>query len=354
MDIDPTAPPAAPRAPVRWRDLRRSQKLIVLGLGMLLLLAGLEAISRVYWWQSKGVRVVTNEAIFRSTFHEIATSGIDEVAPYHGDDSYDVLLLGASVLHPRCGDIAPRLRDLLVQKVGRPVRIINYSYIGRTSVESRMKYARLEDRRFDLVLLYHSINDAHLNNCPPGEFRADYTHVRHIAMIKPLDDHKEVEWFCFPFTARYMAINLGDRWGLTRGQWDHKYGGDLRTPPSYEANVEAVAEIAKRRGDRLMLATYACYIPANYTAEDYQAGRLDYASVKYPPETWGDPTYVTRAVDAHNDAVRRVAARQGTLFVDIASKIPHGRINFDDPCHLTAHGCQRFAELVVEGLNSSP
>jgi hypothetical protein len=345
-------PPVSPLPPrrVRWRNLRRSQKLCVLGLVVVLLVLGLEGLARLYWWRVKGVAKLSPEAIWRTTYTEVASSGIDRVAPYHGDKTFDVLLLGASVLHHRCGDIAPRLQRRLEQKLGRTVRVINLSFPGRTSVESRMKYARLADRRFDLVLFYEAINDVYINNCPPRDFRADYSHVRHIAKMQALDHHPEVSWFCLPYTARYVAIELGDRWRLTRGLWDLRYGAALRTPPSYEANLEAVATMAEQRGDPLLLATFAYHLPANYSQAAFKARQLDYAKHLCPAETWAAPQYLGRTIDAHNAALRRVAARHKTLFVDVAGRMPPGRLNFDDPCHLTPEGCRRFVEVVVGAL----
>jgi hypothetical protein len=346
-----TPAPLVPQRRVGWKRLRTSQKLCVVALGLLVLLVGLEGIARLYWWRVKGVAGVTPEKIWRTTYTEVAASGIDDVSPYHGDKSFDVLLLGASVLHHRFGDIAVRLRDRLAEKLGRPVRVINLAYPGRTSVESRMKYARLNDRRFDLVLFYEAINDISTNNCPPREFRADYSHVRHIAQMKALLRHPEVGWFALPYTAQYIAINLGDRWGLTRGRWDMRYSADLRTPPSYEANLEAVVKTAKERGDPVMLATFAYYLPANYSLDAFKAKTLDYAKHLCAAEQWSTPDAVVRGLEAHNAAVRRIAARHHTLFVDVASRMPPGRLCFDDPCHLTPEGCRQFVELIVAGLD---
>lgn len=350
--MPPSGPP--PRQRLRWKDLRTSRKLCVLAIALLPLLAGLEGIARLYWWRVKGVARVSPEAIWRTTYTEEASSAIDEVAPYHGDKTFDVLLLGASVLHHTCGDIAPRLRDRPAQKLGRPVRVINFAYPGRTSVESRMKYARLGDRRFDLVLFYEAINDVYINNCPPGDFRSNYSHVRHIAQMQALERNPRVGWFCLPYTARYVAINLGDRWRLTRGRWDLRYGADPRTPPCYEANLEAVARMAEQRGDPLLLATFAYHLPADYSLEAFKAKRLDYAKHLCEAETWAAPPYLGRTLDAHNAALRRVATRHQTMFVDVAGRMPKGRLYFDDPCHLTAEGCRQFVELIVGALPLAP
>lgn len=345
--------PPAPRRSVRWRNLRRAQKLCVLGLGLLLLVLGLEGVARLYWWRVKGVTKISPEAIWRTAYTEMADSGIDGVAPYHGDKTFDVLLLGASVLHPCCGDVAARLQRRLGQKLGRPVRVLNLSFPGRTTVESRMKYAHLADRRFDLVLVYHAINDTYVNNCPHGAFRPDYSHVSHIAQMQALERHPEVSWFCLPYTIKYLLPHLGQGWRLTGCHWDLRYGSELRTPPSFEANLEAIATMAENRGDPLMLASFASYVPANYSREAFKAHRLDYGTHYAPVEAWGEPANLIRGLAAHNAAIRRVAARHQTLFVDVAGQMPPGRLYFDDPCHLAPEGCRRFVELIVDALPAS-
>jgi hypothetical protein len=100
-----------------------------------------------------------------------------------------------------------------------------------------------------------------------------------------------------------------------------------------------------------VLATFAYHVPANYSFAAFQAKSLDYDKHHSVLEAWGEPANVTRAVEAHNEAVRRVAARHGTLFVDMDRELPHGRLCFDDPCHLNAEGCRRFVELIVGALD---
>ena len=78
MPPTPTPPPRR----VGWRQLRASAKLTILALALLVLLAGLEGIARLYWGRVKGVAPVTAEAVWRSIYREVGPSGIDAVAPY--------------------------------------------------------------------------------------------------------------------------------------------------------------------------------------------------------------------------------------------------------------------------------
>src|SRR5262249_35058295 len=159
-----------------------------------------------------------------------------------GDDTFDVLLLGGSVLHPSYGTIPRHLGPALEAKLGRKVRLVNLSFLGMTSLDSRIKYEHFADRRFDLVILYHGINDVHLNNTPPGCFRPDYSHAARYAQQYALRQHPEVGWFALPYTARYLGMRLAQRWHLT-GEPEARYhacGSDIRTPPCLEANFEAI------------------------------------------------------------------------------------------------------------------
>src|SRR5262249_5770696 len=158
-------------------------------------------------------------------------------------------------------------------------------------LDSRIKYEHFADRRFDLVILYHGINDVHLNNTPPGCFRPDYSHAARYAQQYALRQHPEVGWFALPYTARYLGMRLAQRWHLTAEPEPryHACGSDIRTPPCLEANFEAIVAEAQRRGDPVVLMTFAYYLPADYTDEAFRQKRLDYAVHASPSRMWGEP-----------------------------------------------------------------
>jgi hypothetical protein len=350
---NPTPPPRPPRK--RWRDLRASAKAALVLFVVVLTLGCLELLSRVYWTAIKGASPPSQETIWRTFYPEMADSGVDRVAPHHGDATFDVLLLGGSVLHPAYGSVAARLGPALEARLGRKVRVVNLSFLGMTSRDSLLKYARLSDKRFDLVLVYDGINDVHLNNCPPSVFRADYSHATRYAQLYALDAHREAGWFVLPYTAQYIALNLGERWhwnSSPRREFQ-QYGGDVHTPPCLEANLDALAALAEQRGDRLALLTFAYYLPSDYSDEAFKAKRLDYDRHSCPATMWGEPHNLAHTLELHNEAVRRVAARRGLPLIDQQRLIPDGKRYYNDPCHLTEDGCARWVENVVEGLDLS-
>jgi hypothetical protein len=65
---------------------------------------------------------------------------------------------------------------------------------------------------------------------------------------------------------------------------------------------------------------------------------------------WGPVDLVVNGVQAHNEALRRVAAEYSeTRLVDVDRLMPRSGRYFDDVCHLTAEGSAKLAELLVAG-----
>ena len=157
-------------SPVTFRSLSRPAKLCVLAVLLLFTLGGLELAARAFW---RIQHHVSPGVAWKALLPEWDTSGVDAVAPRHGDKSFDVLLVGGSTLTDDFGTIGPELERALRSHVPWPVRVINLSAVGRISLETRIKYEWLADKRFDLVVLYDGFNDIYLNNVAPGRFCID-------------------------------------------------------------------------------------------------------------------------------------------------------------------------------------
>ena len=81
----------------------------------------------------------------------------------------DVLLLSGSVLNKLYEIIKTEMQQQLPRRFDCPVVISNLAVSSDTSLDSRVKYELLEDRHFDVVVLYHGINEVRFNNCPEKE-----------------------------------------------------------------------------------------------------------------------------------------------------------------------------------------
>lgn len=112
-------------------------------------------------------------------------------------------------------------------------------------------------------------------------------------------------------------------------------------------------KLAKARDQRVLLLTYAYYLPADYTNQRFMSQLTDYTFMpeSVAVEIWGTREGVIKAIKTHNEVIRSVAARHPeALFFDMERFIPKNREHFIDVCHWTDKGRTRFAEGVVQAL----
>src|SRR5262249_13348059 len=126
-------------------------------------------------------------------------------------------------------------------------------------------------------------------------------------------------------------------------------GGDIKTDRTLRQNLLEIVTCAANRGDLVVLATFAYYVPPNYTRERLEDCSLDYgfhsARQSCAAELWGKPRHVVAALEVQNAAIRSLAAdHPEVLFVDEQHLLPATGRMFIDPCHLTDAGCRQFVE----------
>jgi len=341
-------------APVPHRDRWWHGPLSLL-LAAVLSVAALEIAARAYWR-------IEYQLSFRRPNHPLFAiypelKAIDEMHPQRGDGYFNVLMLGESVLHHNWGEIEPALAEALALQGVRNLRIFNLAVPAQTSRDSWLKYAAIPNARFDVVMLYHGANESRTNNAPPDLFRSDYGHYAWYATVNTLAPAHGQAMFALPYTLSYASARLHQRvapdryapLNEPRPEWLN-YGAEIRSAAAFEQNVTSIVDVAAARGDRALLMTFASWIPPDYSREAFAAKRLAYRLHKMPVETWGRVENVRRAVAAHNDVIRRIAARRGTLFIDQASAITGSADHFDDPFHLTIAGSVAFAANVARTI----
>lgn len=333
---------------VRWRQLGWRTRLLLAVTYGILLLAGLEVLCRFFWLAHKKVPPLGTDRIFFTFFPEWEPSGVALAPRDRSDDVCDVLILGPSVWHAGFGDLGPRFGYSLEKEIGRKVRVFNLSYPGRTSRDALLLYRRLADRRFDLVVVYHSINDQYMNNIPADRYRHDYSHASRFEQLALVRKHPEHSWFVLPLTLRCLKSKMRDGLGLST-QPDMKFrhlAVEPKTAPDFRGNIEKILDLARRRGDRVLLTTFVSYIPA----EDGENYVLNVKNIG----GWGTPQSVRRCLDVHNDIVRQLAARDpNVLFADLDPVMPADELHFKDCCHLTPLGCERFIDLLMPRVDWS-
>lgn len=356
-----------PRRRSGKRFFRQKRYLIPLYLAYLAILLWLGG--RIYLWMAAGVGPTETPdvlAVWEQFYPELGRSYvIDELRAARDSASAEnvqkshigiqpdsappvrVLLLGASVLEQVADDL-DRATSEHRGEGERRIEICNLTWASRTTRDSLLKRRLLAERHYDVVVIYHGINDVRMNCCLPGKFRSDYSHCQFYAGLSR----------CL----KAGTINLVDAVRYTMeltiplGEPDidmFEYGSLIRTPPAFRANLGEVIQITHDSGGRVILGTFALHLPSNYSCEAFKAGQLDYASGGYgmPVEAWGLPENVRRTVAAHNKVIRELAASDSRIrLVDFENSLERGRVNFNDPCHLTQVGQAEFAKLMVQAL----
>ena len=292
----------------------------------------------------------TEDHIWRNYYPELWKSGVLDAEISRDDESFDVLLLGASVMEQLEGEFARKLKESL----DRPVRVFSLAKSAHTSRDSYFKMKRLREKPFDLIVVYHGINDVRMNCCPKKLFKEDYTHCEWYSGLQRRLDAKS---FMLPLSA--MSIS-GDKIPLQAPTEEYlDFGNEIKTEKSFRQNMEAIVAFSEESNSPILLSPFVYHIPQNYTREKYKAGELDYSnrkgSYKMEAENWGHPQNVARTIDAHNKVIEQISRKNvHVLLIDLRETFPRNKSTFSDPCHLTKDGAEEFVEQMISALKKSP
>ena len=273
------------------------------------------------------------------------------------DGYYDILFLGASTLNNKWGNIEELLLRGLEGRLNRKIRIFNLAVPAFTSRDSLTMYTRLKDRKFDLVLLYNNINDLRTNNLPPEIFKEDYSMYPFYNDINIILAHKEIDFLTLPYSLHIIGSRILEMFThslvLTYDpqiKW-MKYGSAIKTKIPFKKNLRGILDIASKKEETVVLMTFASYIPNDYSLSKFKGKLLDYGRHRCPVEDWGYPQSVAKGIKVHNEIIREAAMHYNNLvFVDQDKLIPKSGLYFDDICHLTEKGCEKFVDNILEAL----
>ena len=268
---------------------------------------------------------------------------------------FDVLILGGSVIDQRWSSIDRQLQQRLSSALNYPVRTHNAAARSHTTRDSLFKYRFLKHVGYDLVVVYHAINDARANNCPDSVFRADYSHYAFYRQLNVLERHPERAWVALPYVldrviSELMVHVLGTEL-LPEGDpppaW-LTYGSDVKTASSFASNMREIAALGKQKKEAVVLMTFAHYLAPGYTEAAFASQKLDYDRHQSPVSLWGTPESVESAILEHNRQLKSIVAEDASvLFVDQALTLPRGGRYFHDICHLSDAGSEAFVTQLV-------
>lgn len=267
---------------------------------------------------------------------------------------FRILILGGSVISHEFCPIDSILHRRLLNQTNRPIRIYNLAMSAHTTLDSYYKYEKLKDYRFDLVIPYHGINELRTNNCPPEMFRDDYSHYAWYHELNTFYAHPELSIVTFPLSVHLLYNLTAQKVGGIEYLPRHApspdnvaYGVDIKSAVPFRKNLTDIIELAKEKGrDKVLLMTFANYIPDDYEIEKFDQKQLDYADHTHPVELWGSPLAIFTGLEKHNQIIRELAAEYAgdICFFDQDSALVDGKENFRDVCHLTLQGGANFVD----------
>ncbi|MCD4824432.1 MAG: hypothetical protein K8S55_07485 [Phycisphaerae bacterium] len=354
---------AAPKTKPRWSWKKR----IVFILYLLVLL---EISSRVYWKIKRDVPFFAGPNGWYGRFYEELKESNVLAADLRADNEhFDVLLLGGSALdrvHTSLAKDTPAIQSALEKITGRDVRIFNLAQPAMSTRDSLIKYRLMdkEDKHFDLVVVYHGINDIRLNNCPPEKFKDDYTHAGFYKQLLRMEDQIGLlPYFTLPYTIEYTIIHIMSSKKFEFYVPRHKlnphwleHGSEIKTAGPFRKNLQDILDLAARRDEPVLLMTFAWYIPEGYSLEKLRAGKLDYAAKGRPDgvENWGKPVNVAKGLKVHNDIIRDLGRNNPrAIFVDAATLLPKKGEYHNDVCHLSEAGKQKLMTIFMPAIKAS-
>ena len=287
--------------------------------------------------------VNAEEWVWRGQYPEAWHSGAVESEISVHDPFFDVLLLGGSVLEKAAANLESELQRYTDQRF----RVFNLARPAHTSRDSYLKNTLLAHQRFELIVIYHGINDVRLNCCLEADFRKDYTHgCWYAGFVNKLNRVRR--------SALPLIVDTGK--GTTGHPTEEQLslGKTLKTPPVFRSNMQNIVRAASETHTAVLLVTFASYIPADYSQDRLQAGQLDYGDGNQfgmAVECWGLPDAVAKTIQAHNDQLRRLAHEfENAFLIDLAQEFPADGHHFVDVCHMTALGKQSFARRIAGGI----
>jgi hypothetical protein len=250
-----------------------------------------------------------------------------------------------------------------IQRRNLKVEAYSTGFEAHTSLDSYYKYKYLyNDYDFDLIIVYHGVNELRANNCPPDMFKTNYSHFSYYSVLNPVMKLMDI-----PVLNRsFLFLRIALTWEELKREKREKshpqtdafipanepnpewlqYGTDIRSAQPFRQNLEKIIELAQKRAQPVLLMTYAYVIPPDYSVSAFQNGALGYGSgmdAGVPLEIYGSIAGVGKGLKAHNLIVEELAQRYGCYFIDQAKLLDDNPDYFIDVCHFSQNGIMQFA-----------
>lgn len=278
---------------------------------------------------------------------------------YDSENIFNILILGGSVITYGFSDIELLLQEQLDSLTPQHVRIYNLAKPAHASLDSYHKINLKDIQGFDLVLVYHGINELRANNCPPDFFKANYEHFSWYKEIALITENTTKDYCTTWFGFQWIGVQLSKK--ITGNLPTHfpketwmDYGSEIKTAAPFENNLRQIISKSHEANIPVLLSTFAYHRAKNYSKQAFLDKSLDYGSHLCLTESWGDEPHVVKGLETHNSIIKKLTAEyeEGVHFFDMEKHLTKSADNFNDICHITRAASEEFVELILPTVDS--
>jgi len=233
------------------------------------------------------------------------------------------------------------------------IEVINGGRTWYTTKHSLIGYITYySDWNPDLVVEMHAINDICRSFSPPdfaiGEYNDLWTHFYGPAIngAKPPTFEKYLlSFFEVPLNAWYAGFRFNE----------FDYPPDRYVSlGAFEKNLEKMIRYVKNSKSEIMLVSQPSLYKDKMSNEEsrhlYFGRTIANTKTGFMKEECPSPGSFRRAMDLFNKTARKIALKEGALFVDAAGSIEKTIENFRDDIHYTEKGARLLAESVARKI----
>lgn len=265
-----------------------------------------------------------------------------------------IVCVGASTTYGSLTDASDswpaELGKLVSERPGH-CEVINAGVPGWTSTELFVNFVlRVLPLEPDIVALLPGRNEMFPQAY--NRFTHDYTHFRRPGFSFPVSNYGHKELFRWSYLFMLACTVGGERFGWSETEEHPLYGGivwenkptaeealanmdDPERMSTYRSSLEAILEICKARGIRVLVCTM-----------QLRADRLDLEELPRDPRV---NERLGRLIEQDNEVAREIARRFELPIVETAQLSSRGELFLDDS-HLTREGHRIQARIVYDAL----
>ncbi len=274
----------------------------------------------------------------------------------------DILLLGGSVIHKSFGNIEAKLRNQLQAVYKCNINIDNLAYPGHTSLDSRNKYRYIENHKYDLIFIYHGINEFRFNNCPKSVFKNDYSHIEFYNLINyrilKMSAYSVIPYMLNHINVAFQKLIL--KKDLLPNNYINQnwiqYGGEVKTLKPFQENYRYIIKKALENKSRILISSFGYYASGEDAIDSLKVLNAPHEKIRIPSSIWGKKKDIVNGIEAHNKIIKELSNQYNgdyLNYIDLESQLIKDNDHFVDMCHLTESAAYQFVELIMPEVKKS-